>query len=637
MVIGVMRPEFRFPDERVAFWIPLQIRAAQVTPGGFGPRAVGRIAPGTDRAGLVAQLEPLARRVQERLGGPAPYARVMERHRPVVKPLREHLVGEISTPLWILLGTVGIVFLIACANVANLFTVRAENRRRDLAVRRALGARRGDLVRSQLTEALLLAAAGGAAGALIAWAGVPLLIRAAPDAVAGGFASAPIPGLATAGLDRTALLFTAAISMLAACAFGLLPALRFSSTARLGGLHQAGRGIVGRRSLTRDALVVAQIASALVLLVGSALLMRSFWQLSHVDPGFHTEDIFTFQVAPDSENHNLTDRASVSRFQYTFMDRLAALPGVESVGFISTLPLDEGAGNGNVTTPGIQASGAEAPLVRVASAGGAYFQTMGIELLRGRYFERVEEERGTPNVIISQSAAELLFPGEDPIDNQLRPATASGATWFSVIGVVEDVLLDDFRRESREPMVYLPGVSLSPAYVLKSSRADVLAPEVRALVREIMPESPMYRIFTMERLAANAMASLSFTMLMVSLAAVVALVLGAVGLYGVISYRVTRRAQEIGVRMALGAEAKTVRRMFVRQGGQVALLGVVVGALAAVSLTTYIQTLLFNVGRLDVTAFAVTSAVMLAVAMLASYIPALRASRMDPVVALRAE
>ena len=638
-VIGIMKPEFRFPDERVAFWIPLQIRAAQVTPGGFGPRPnlVARRAPGTDVTGLVAQLEPLARRVQQRLGGPAPYARIMERHRPVVKPLREHLVGKISTPLWILLGTVGIVFLIACANVANLFTVRAENRRRDLAVRRALGAGRGDLVRSQVTEALLLAAAGGAAGALIAWAGVPLLIRAAPDAVAGGFASAPIPGLATAGLDRTALLFTAAISMLAACAFGLLPALRFSSTARLGGLHQAGRGIVGRRSLTRDALVVAQIASALVLLVGSALLMRSFWQLSHVDPGFHTEDIFTFQVAPDSENHNLTDRASVSRFQYTFMDRLAALPGVESVGFISTLPLDEGAGNGNVTTPGIQASGAEAPLVRVASAGGAYFQTMGIELLRGRYFERVEEERGTPNVIISQSAAELLFPGEDPIDNQLRPATASGATWFSVIGVVEDVLLDDFRRESREPMVYLPGVSLSPAYVLKSSRADVLAPEVRALVREIMPESPMYRIFTMERLAANAMASLSFTMLMVSLAAVVALVLGAVGLYGVLSYRVTRRAQEIGVRMALGAEAKTVRRMFVRQGGQVALLGVVVGALAAVSLTTYIQTLLFNVGRLDVTAFAVTSAVMLAVAMLASYIPALRASRMDPVVALRAE
>jgi predicted permease len=636
-VIGVMKPEFRFPDERVAFWVPLPIRAAQVTPGGFStrPNVVARLAPGTDRAALVAELEPLARRAQERLGGPPPYARIMERLQPVVKPLREYLVGRISTPLWILLGTVGIVFLIACANVANLFTVRAEARRRDLAVRRALGAGRGALVRAQLAEALLLAAAGGAAGAVIAWAGVPLLVRAAPDAFAGAFFSAPIPGLATAGVDVTALLYTAGLSILAACAFGLLPALRFSNAARLGSLHQTGRGIVGRRSITRDALVVVQTASALVLLVGSALLVQSFWQLSHVDAGYDTTDIFTFQIAPNRPE--LNDRASVSRFQYAFMDRLAALPGVESVGWVGTLPLDEGAGDENVTTPAILASGAEAPRVRVASAGGAYFQTMGIELRRGRYFERVEEERGIPNVIISQSAAELFYPGENPIDQQIRPAGAGGDNWFTVIGVVEDVLLDDLRLEAREPTVYLPGVSLSPAYVLRSPRADQLAPEVRAVIRDVVPESPMYRIFTMERLAANAMGSLSFTMLLVSVAAVLALVLGAVGLYGVLSYRVTRRAQEIGVRMALGAEAKTVRRMFVRQGGQVALLGVVVGALAAVGLTTYIQTLLFDVERLDVVAFAGMSAVMLAVALLASYIPALRASRMDPVVALRAE
>jgi putative ABC transport system permease protein len=202
---------------------------------------------------------------------------------------------------------------------------------------------------------------------------------------------------------------------------------------------------------------------------------------------------------------------------------------------------------------------------------------------------------------------------------------------------VEDVLVDDLRRDSPEPMVYLPGVSTSPAYVMKSSRADQLAPEVRTIVRELVPDSPMYRIFTMERLAANAMASLSFTMLMVGIAAVLALVLGAVGLYGVLSYRVMRSAREIGVRMALGAEAKTVRWMFVRQGGQVALVGVVVGVLAAVGFTRYIQTLLFGVQRLDVTAFAGMSAVMLAVALLASYIPARRASRVDPVVALRAE
>jgi predicted permease len=556
----------------------------------------------------------------------------MERHRPVVKPLREHLVGNVSTALWILLGTVGIVFLIACANVASLFTVRAENRRRELAVRRALGARRGDLVRSQVTEALLLAAMGGAAGALIARAGVPLLVRVAPDAVAGGFGGAPIPGLTTAGLDLTALLFTVGISVLAACAFGLLPAVRFSDP-RLGSIHQAGRGIVGG-NLTRDALVVLQTAAALVLLVGSALLMRSFWQLSSVNAGYDTRNIFTFQIA--ASRPDLNDRATVSRFQYAFMDRLKGIPGVESVGYVTSLPLDEGAGSQNITTRRLEAGGAEAPLVRFAGAGGAYFQTMGIELRRGRYFERVEEERAMPFVIISQSAADLLFPGEDPIDKQLRSAAGS-QTWYSVIGVVEDVLIDDLRRKSPEPMVYLPAVSPSPAYVMKSARADLLEPEVRAIIREVIPTSPMYRIFTMKRLAANAMANLSFTMLMVSIAALIALVLGAVGLYGVLSYRVTRRAQEIGVRMALGAEAKSVRRMFVWQGGRVALIGIAVGTLASVGLTTYIQTLLFNVGRLDVFAFAGMSAVMLAVGLLASYVPALRASRVDPIVALRTE
>jgi predicted permease len=408
--------------------------------------------------------------------------------------------------------------------------------------------------------------------------------------------------------------------------------LRFSGS-RLGSLHQAGRGIVGG-NLTRDALVVVQTAAALVLMVGSALLMRSFWQLSNVDAGYDTEGIFTFQIA--ATRPDLNDRAAMSRFQYAFMDRLKALPGVQSVGYITTLPLDEGAGSQNITTPSREASGAEAPLIRFAGAGGAYFQTMGIELRRGRYFDRVEEERAMPLVMISQSAAELLFPGEDPIGKQLRPA-AGRQSWYSVIGVVEDVLIDDLRRKSPEPMVYLPAVSPSPAYVMKSTRADQLEPEVRAIIREVIPTSPMYRIFTMKRLASNAMANLSFTMLMVSIAAVLALVLAAVGLYGVLSYRVSRRAQEIGVRMALGAEAKIVRRMFVWQGGRVALVGIVVGMLAAVGLTTYVTTLLFNVGRLDVLAFAAMSAVMLAVALLASYVPALRASRVNPVVALRAE
>jgi predicted permease len=632
-VIGVMKPEFRFPDERVAFWVPLAIRAAQVTPGGFGPQMIARLAPGTDPVQLAAQLEPLAKRVQQRLGGPAPYVRIMQHHRPVVTSLRDYLVGDIATALWVLIATVGIVFLVACVNVANLFTVRGETRRVDLTVRRALGAGRADLIRSQLTEALLLAAAGGVIGALIAWSGVPLLVRAAPDAVAGGFSGAPIPGLSTAHLDVGALLFTFAISMLAACAFGLLPALRLSGP-RLGTLQHAGRGIVGREGYLRDLLVAAQTACAVVLLVAAALLMRSFWQLSHVDTGYDTKDIFTFQIA--AGRPDLNDRAKVSRFQYAFMERLAGIPGVESVGFISTLPLDEGAGRVNVTTPRIDASGAEAPLIRNASEGGAYFQTMGIRLVRGRYFERVEEEQGIPNVIVSEAAARILFPGEDPIGQKARPA-AGGQTWFTVIGVVEDVKVDDLRRETPDPMVYLPGASTSPAYVMRSARADQLAPEVRAIIREMAPQSPMYRIFTIRTLVARAMGSLTFTMLMVGLGAVLALVLGAVGLYGVLSYSVTRRTQEIGVRMALGAEAGAVRRMFIWQGTRMTVAGVLAGLLTAAALTRYVQALLYGVQRLDATAFAGMSAVMLAVALVASYIPARRASRVDPLVALRGE
>jgi predicted permease len=393
--------------------------------------------------------------------------------------------------------------------------------------------------------------------------------------------------------------------------------------------------VVGRSGVTRDALVVVQTAAALVLLVGSALLLRSFWQLSHVDTGYDTRNIFTFQIAPNRPE--LNNREALSRFQYAFMDRLKALPGVDSVGFINTLPLDEGAGSQNITTPQILARGAEAPLVRVAPAGGSYFKTMGIEMLRGRTFDRVEEEQGIPNVIISQATAEMLFPGEDPLGKTVRPAVSNNETWYTIIGVVEDVIVDDLRRTSKDAMVYLPGVSPSPAYVMKSARADQLAPEVRAIIREMVPESPMYRVFTMERLAANAMAGLSFTMLMIGIAAVLALILGAVGLYGVLSYRVSRRAREIGVRMALGAEASTVRWMFVWQGAQVALLGIVAGVVAAALLTRYIQALLFNVGRLDITAFVAMSAVMLAVAFLASYLPARRASRVNPTIALRAE
>ena len=631
-VIGVLEPEFRFPDERVALWIPWKIDPAKVTAGGVGGSTVlGRLAPGADLASLTRQLEPIARRLPERYGGSPDYARIMARHVPVVRPLRDELLGNIERPLWVLLGAVGIVFLVATANVANLFTVRAESRRRDLAVRRALGAGRGTLVQAQMAEAILLAAAGGVGGIVIAWAGVPLLVGAAPDAVASGWGSGPIPGLATAHLDFGALLFSVAASLAAAIGFGLVPAIRHSGVP-LPGLAQQGRTVAGR-GLARDALVIAQTALALVLLAGSGLLMRSFWRLSRVDPGYDTKGVYSFQIAPDRPG--LDNYLAMAQFHHVLMDRLAAIPGVQSVGVVGTLPLDEGAGSALITTERIEASGAEPPMVRVTTAGGAYFQSMGIGLLAGRLFERSEELAGVNNVVVSRAAANLLWPGEDPLGQRLRPRNQQA--WVTVVGVVEDVMLDNFRRESPEPMVYVPRVAGSPAYVLKSPRAASLGPEVRAVLREMVPESPMYRVFTMEELAARSMGSLTFTMLMVGIAAGLALILGAVGLYGVLSYGVTRRTREIGVRMALGAEGGVVRRMVVAQGGRVALIGVAVGVLASIGLTRYLENLLFGVQPLDVLTFTAVSVVMVGVALLASYLPARRASLVDPVVALRAE
>ncbi len=635
-VIGVMGPEFRFPDDRTAVWIHATLRfddESQIRPGSWGFTLIGRMTPGTAHADLEAQLAILASRLPERFGGSAQYARIIEQHRPIVRSLEEALVGDVAKPLWLLLGTVAIVLLIACANVANLFTVRAESRRRDLAVRQALGAGRAGVIRSQMTEALLLAAMGGAAGALLAWVGLPLLVQAAPES---------IPNLDATRLDTAALIFTAGISFFAACAFGLVPAIRFSRPRLVDALRQAGTGGEAGGHLSRNALVLVQTASALVLLVGSGLLIRSFWELSHVDPGYNTEDIFSFQIVPRRDA--LKDGPWYARFHEAFMERVAGLPGVESVGLTRTLPLDEGARATRFTTERIEVSGEASPRLRYTIVGGDYFQTMGIALARGRRLERSDHWGGVLNAVVSHSAAELLWPDEDALGKRLRRSSDTTG-WLTVVGVVEDIFLSDFRQEAADPMVYLPMVGPtpsswgvgSPAYVVKSTRADVLAPDIRALIREVVPESPMYRVFTMEGLAARSMAQLSFTMLMLAIASGLALILGAVGLYGVLSYVVSLRGREMAVRMALGAEAVRVRRMVVLQGARVTLAGVAVGLLAALAFTRLLDSLLFGVGTLDALTFVAMSGIMLAVAFLASYIPARRASSVDLMQSLRSE
>jgi predicted permease len=629
-VIGIMPPGFIFPSDDTLLWVAsAEVRPAEIRPGQLGAPLIARMKPGVTRDQLAAELTRLSKELPARFGGPPTYARFIGQHQAVVDPVLDRLVGPTATTsLWVLLGAVAVAMLIACANVANLFLVRAEGRRRDLAVRRAIGASRAQLVRLQMAEACLVALPAGVLAVVLSALTLPLFLRAAPQG---------IPRLAGVGLDLPTLAAAFVLVVLTAIACGAAPAL-FASSPDLNRLREGSRGSTGRRNWGRDALVVAQTALALVLLIGAALLIQSFQRLRHVDPGYDTADIYTFQFAP--EQARLTDGSAWGRLHLDFMDRLRALPGVTGVGVVNNIPLDEGTGGGRFVVEGTdpQSGGV---LLDQNFAGGDYFRVMGIDVVRGRPF--TNDEAVTPNghVIISRSAAERLWPGQDPIDRRFRRPTGP-ELWFTVVGVVEDVKQDDWRTAG-EAIVYFPLTGPtptawamgSPAYVVKSPRAASLGREVRDLVRQIAPEAPVYREFTMEFLASRSMIQLSFTMLTLGVVAGLAIVLGAVGLYGVLSYGVAGRTREIGVRMALGATGGMVSRMVVSQGAKVVIAGVVVGIVVAVLSTRLLNTLLFGVDAVSPAVFVAVSAMMILVGLLASYVPARRASRVNPITSLR--
>jgi predicted permease len=368
--------------------------------------------------------------------------------------------------------------------------------------------------------------------------------------------------------------------------------------------------------------------------------VRSFWELRRVDPGYDTKDLFTFQIAP--ENPGLTDGPSFARFDLEFMDRLRALPGVQLVGLVENIPLNEGTFTAHFHREGTAAEADTGPLIQVTYAAGDYFKAMGIDQIAGRPFETNDHLSNLRNVVVSKSAAEALWPGESAIGKRLQQQGLK--TWETVVGVVDDVKQYNFRDKAGSH-VYFPLVGpepkswviSSPAYVIKTPRAEAIAPEVRAIVREMAPRAPMYRVFTMAELAGDSMTDLSFTMLTLGVASTLALLLGAVGLYGVLSYVVAQRTREIGVRMALGARAEQVRRMVVLQGARVVIVGVVIGVGIALWMTNALGSLLFGVAAIDAPTFIAMSAAMIAIGLLASYVPARRASKVDPVVSLQGE
>ena len=626
-VIGVMPPDFDFPSEGTTLWFPNNIvlaaslGQAQIRPGNFGLPLIARVKTGVQRESLIAQLELIASRLPEKYGGSPNYREIIERFTPRVVPFAEQL-GTLARPLWILLGATAILLLIACANVANLFLARSEGQRGDVAIRRAIGAPRWNLVARQLVETTIVALLAGVLAIGVAAAVLPLIVAEIP---------VPVPRLSSAGLSTTTILFTLVVSVVAGLVCGIGPAVRTAGVS-LTWLRDRVRGATRRRHWTRDGLVVAQAALALVLLFGAGLLLRSFAALKDVDPGYDVENIFTFQMAP--EQAQLRDGPSWANFHLAFMDRLRALPGVETVGIVENFPLNEGFANLGFTLEPPPPDAAEHAL-GLTMVAGDYFEAMGIRLLAGRIFTDDEQRNNPGHIIVSESAAARLWPGQDPIGKQLK----FNQLGFNetVIGVVENVRQNGF-RDATGPSIYFPLVAQNPAvwqmstpaYVLKSERADSIQPEVRALVREVAPEAPMYRVFTIEQLVADSMAQLSFTMIALALAAGLALVLGMVGLYGILAAAVAERTRELGVRIALGAQPGRVRRMVVVQGMRVVIVGIVVGIAVVLFGARTLDSLLYGVRSLDAVTLVATSLVMLLVGVAASWIPAYRASSVDP-------
>ncbi|HSM61303.1 MAG TPA: FtsX-like permease family protein, partial [Longimicrobiales bacterium] len=543
-------------------------------------------------------------------------------------------------------GTVAIVLLIACANVANLFIVRAEGRQREMAVRTAMGAGRGRITGQLLLESLVLGLAGGALGLVLAFGGLKLLVALGPDS---------LPRLREIALDPIVLTFTFLVSILAGALFGLFPAVRAGAGDLVGALKEGGRGgSAGKEQhLVRNTLVVAQMALALVLLAGSGLMVRSFQALRSVDPGFTApEEVLTFRVSVPSAEVEGWQEVSLA-FQ-EMLRRIQALPGVEAAAFSSSLTMDGWDNNDPVESEDDPVTGDQLPPIRrFKHVGEGYFATMGNEVRAGREITWADiQERAQVVVVTENLAREHWGDPAAAVGKRIRRSMGSqgAAPWYEVVGVVGDIYDDGIARgpvatvywpqvredSFPEESVYTPR-SLAFAVRARSGDPNALLAAAREAVWSVNPNLPVARVRTLDEIARGRMAQTSFTLVMLAIAAGVALFLGSVGIYGVISYVVSQRTREIGIRMAMGAERTTVRGMVLRQAGTLAGAGVLVGLVTAAALTRLMAALLYGVDPLDPVTFGAVALALSAVALLASWIPARRASRVDPVVALRFE
>ncbi len=624
-VVGVLPPGFGVLDPSVDVYVPLALNAKD--PRFAGARmlmVVARLKPGATVEQARTEMETIGARLE--LSNPA----VNRGWRPNLFPIQNELFGNVQQAMWVLLGAVGLLLLMACVNVANLLLARGAARQKEVAIRTALGATAGRIAAQFLAESVLLGLAGGALGLALARGGVALVARLGP---------ASIPRLTQVRVDARLFLFSLGVSILTGILFGLAPAIQGSRANLNAALTEGGRGGTAGRAarLMRSSLVVAEIALALVVLIGAGLLMKSFTRLRRVDPGFQPQGLLTMRVPLGGGRNNAIERRVA--FFREVNRRVAALPGVRSVGAVSELPLT-GVGFGSefwiVGRPAPPTERRPMALTRGATPG--YLRTMGIPLIEGRFFNDTDTARSTPVAVIDQTLARRFWPQGGAIGGRL--ITDANEKVEEIVGVVGAVKPDRLDADDW-PTIYMPHAQKhdqTMILVVRTARDPMgLASAVTRTVHEMDAEQPVADVRTMDRVVDEAVAGARFNTVALAIFAAIAFLLAAIGIYGVISYDVTARTNEIGIRMALGAESADMIKLVLGHGARLAAIGIAIGLAAAFALTRAMQSMLFGVSPRDFYTFAAIAGLLGAVALAASYLPARRATALDPLVALRHE